>query len=218
MIRILLADDHAVLRAGLRALLDTQADMQVVAETGDAADVGRLTDLHRPDVIVLDVTMPGNEGLVGLRDASRRAPASRVLMLTMHEDEALLHEALRLGAAGYVLKKSAGADLLTAIRAVHRGDAFIDATMTRLMIGKLRGRVTETVTGQPATDGLTPREVEVLRLVVEGHTNREIAAALFISVKTVESHKTHIAEKLGLRTRVEWVRYARRLRLIEPTL
>lgn len=218
MIRVVLADDHAVLRAGLRAFLDAQGDMQVVADSGDGAEVGRLAALHRPDVVVLDISMPGNERLAALRDVGLRCPASRVVMLTMHEDEALLREALRLGAAGYVLKKSAESELVTAIRAAHRGDAFIDATMTRLMIDTLHGRSSTADGAQATAERLTAREADVFRMVVDGHANREIAAALFISVKTVETHKLHIAEKTGLRSRVEWVRYARRHGIIGPAV
>jgi two-component system response regulator NreC len=208
-IRILLADDHAVLRAGLKALLATQPDLDPVGETGVGGEVVRLAESLRPEVLLLDVTMPGNERLAVLRAVREHAPSVCVLLLTMHEDAALLREALRLGASGYVLKKAAEAELLTAIRAVARGEAYVDPAMTRVMIegylgidGSQRAEVAQ-------ADGLTAREVEVLKLTAEGYTNKEIAEKLVISVKTVETHKAHIAEKLGVKSRVEWLRYAR---------
>lgn len=207
--RVLLADDHAVLRAGLKALLATQPDLDPVGEAGEGGEAVRLAETLQPDVLLLDVTMPGNEHFAALRAVRVRAPEVRVLLLTMHEDEALLREALRQGASGYVLKKAAEAELLTAIRAVARGEAFVDPAMTRAMIeGYLGTEGTKGIRGTQ-TDGLTAREFEVLKLAAEGYTNKQIAAQLVISVKTVETHKAHIAEKLGMKSRVEWLRYAR---------
>lgn len=209
-IRVLLADDHAVLRAGLKALLATQPDLEAVGESGEGSEAVRLVESLQPDVLLLDVTMPGNEQFAALRAVHARAPQTRVLLLTMHEDEALLREALRLGAAGYVLKKAAEAELLTAIRAVARGEAYVDPALTRAMIEGYLGRGEKTAQPSPAPAGiLTPRETEILRLTAEGYTNKEIADQLTISVKTVETHKAHIAEKLGTRSRVEWLRYVR---------
>jgi two-component system response regulator NreC len=210
-IRILLADDHAVLRAGLKALLAMQPDLEPVGEAGDGAEVVRLAERLRPDVLLLDVTMPGNEHLAALRAVRDRAPTVRTLLLTMHENETMLREALRLGAAGYVLKKAAEAELLTAIRAVARGEAYIDPGMTRVMIeGYLGTAESRSTRGEDVqADGLTAREIEVLKLTAEGYTNKEVAEKLVISVKTVETHKAHIAEKLGMKSRVEWLRYAR---------
>lgn len=208
-IRVLLADDHTVLRAGLRALLATQPDLELVGETGEGSEAVRLAATLRPDVLLLDVTMPGNERFAALHAVRECAPGVRVLLLTMHEDEAILREALRAGAAGYVLKKAAEAELLSAIRAVARGEAFVDPAMTRVVIeGYLETQGAEG-TKRTQTDGLTPREIEVLILIAEGYTNKEIAEELVISVKTVETHKAHIAEKLGIKSRVEWLRYAR---------
>jgi len=190
-IRVLLADDHAVLRAGLKALLVTQPDLEPVGEASDGPEAVRLAESLRPDVLLLDVTMPGNEHLAALRAVRERAPTVRALLLTMHENETMLREALRLGAAGYVLKKAAEAELLTAIRAVARGEAYIDPGMTRAIIEGYLG-TTETEekreTGGPQTDGLTAREIEVLKLIAEGYTNKEVAEKLVISVKTVETH------------------------------
>ncbi|MBE7470920.1 MAG: DNA-binding response regulator [Anaerolineae bacterium] len=219
-IRILLADDHAVLRAGLKALLATQPDLEPVGEAGDGAEAVRLAARLRPDVLLLDVTMPGNEHLAALRAVRDRAPTVRTLLLTMHENETMLREALRLGAAGYVLKKAAEAELLTAIRAVARGEAYIDPGMTRAMIegylGTAESRSTRGME-EVQTDGLTAREIEVLKLTAEGYTNKEVAEKLVVSVKTVETHKAHIAEKLGMKSRVEWLRYARQKGLLSPT-
>ncbi len=211
-IRILLADDHAVLRAGLRALLATQPDLDPVGEAGEGGEAVRLAESLRPDVLLLDVTMPGNEHFAALRAVREHAPEVRVLLLTMHEDEALLREALRLGASGYVLKKAAEGELLTAIRAVARSEAFVDPAMTRAIIeGYLGAEGRQGALGTQA-DGLTAREIEVLKLIAEGYTNKQVAEKLVISVKTVETHKAHIAEKLGMKSRVEWLRYAREKR------
>ncbi len=211
-IRVVLADDHAILRAGLKALLVTQPDLGVVGEAGDGAEALRLAESLQPDVLLLDVTMPGNEHFAALRALRECAPGVRVLLLTMHENETMLREALRLGASGYVLKKAAEAELLTAIRAAARGEAYVDPALTKVMIEGYLG-TTETEeshrTAQVQASGLTAREIEVLRLTAEGYTNKEIAAELIISVKTVETHKAHIAEKLGAKSRVEWLRYAR---------
>ncbi len=211
-IRVLLADDHAVLRAGLKALLATQPDLEPVGETGEGGEAARLAETLRPDVLLLDVTMPGNEHFAALHAVRGRAPEVRVLLLTMHEDEALLREALHLGASGYVLKKAAEAELLTAIRAVARGEAFVDPAMTRVMIEEYLGAEGNKGTEVAQSDGLTAREIEVLKLIAEGYTNKEIVEKLVISVKTVETHKAHIAEKLGMKSRVEWLRYAREQR------
>lgn len=210
-IRVVLADDHAILRAGLKALLVTQPDLDVVGEAGDGAEALRLAESLQPDVLLLDVTMPGNEHFAALRALRERAPGVRVLLLTMHENETMLREALRLGASGYVLKKAAEAELLTAIRAAARGEAYVDPALTKVMIeGYLATTETEAShrTAEVQASGLTAREIEVLRLTAEGYTNKEIAAKLVISVKTVETHKAHIAEKLGVKSRVEWLRYA----------
>ena len=209
MIRVLLADDHAVLRAGLKALLALQPDITAVAEAADGDEAVRLARQVHPDVVLLDVTMPGNERLAALRALTGAAKAPKVILLTMHQDEAVLREALRLGAAGYVLKKAAEADLLRAIRAAARGEMFIDPAMTATMI---RGYLRPSPAAAPAVrepGGLSPRETEVLGLVAQGYANREIAERLFVSVKTVETHKAHIGEKLGLHSRVELVRWAR---------
>lgn len=209
-ITVLLADDHAVLRAGLRMLLENQPDMTVIGEAGDGAMALRLTRELAPRVLLLDVSMPGMDGLQALRAIRAAAPECRVLLLTMHEEEAILRQALQAGAAGFVLKKSAENELLAAIRAVARGEAFVDPGMTKVMIEGYLGLPPASDAAEPEVESLTPREIEVLRLVAAGYANREVAEKLVISVRTVETHKARIAERLGVKSRVEWLRYARK--------
>lgn len=210
--RILLVDDHAVLRAGLKALLGTQPDLVVVGEASNGAEALRLAESLQPDIVLLDLSMPGVDGLVTLRQMRQHAPRARVLILTMYAEESFLRAALAEGAAGYILKRSAEEDLLAALRAVARGEAFLDPALTRALIdGYLAGQGAPTpqrAAPEADSDGLTAREIEVLRLIAQGYTNAEIAERLVISVKTVETHKAHIMEKLGRRSRVELVRYA----------
>ena len=206
-VRVLLADDHAVLRAGLRALLNSQADLEVVGEAADGAEAVRLAQTLAPDVALVDISMPGTDGLVATRELRQRCPKTRVIVLTMHEEEGFLRQVLNAGGAGYVLKKAAEAELLAAIRAVHRGEAFVDPAMTRAMIEGYLGK--ESAAQEvPSGVELTPREVEVLTLIAWGHSNQQVAEKLVISVKTVETHKAHIMEKLGVKSRVGLVRYA----------
>jgi len=211
-ITVLLADDHAVLRAGLRMLLENQPDMTVIGEADDGLAALRLVHELAPHVLLLDVSMPGMDGLQALRAIRADAPQCRVLLLTMHEEEAILRQALQAGAAGYVLKQSAEAELLTAIRAAARGEAFVDPRLTRLMIESYLSASRPSVSaGEEAlpSEGLSEREKEVLLLAAQGFANKEIAERLGLSVKTVETHKAHIAQKLGLKSRVDWLRYVR---------
>jgi len=210
--RILLVDDHAVLRAGLRALLGMQPDLVVVGEAGNTAEALRLAQGLQPDIVLLDISMPGPDGLAALHQVRQVAPSARVLILTMHAEESFLRAALAEGAAGYLLKRSAEGDLLAALRAVARGEAFLDPALTRALIdgylAEEQGHTPRQAAPQVDYDGLTAREIEVLRLIAQGYTNAEIAERLVISVKTVETHKAHIMDKLGRRSRVELVRYA----------
>jgi two-component system response regulator NreC len=202
-IRLLLADDHAVLRAGLRLLLDAQADMHVVAEAGDAAAVLSLARAHEPHVILLDIGMPGPGFAETIKRVLRILPKTRIIMLTMHDDPAYLRAALLAGAAGYVVKKVADAELLSAIRAVHGGRTFIDS-----------GRVRDD--GDDGDDGtvragrprISRREGQVLRLLAQGYTNAEVAARLRVGVKTIETYRARLSEKLKLKTRAELYRFA----------
>ena len=212
--RILLADDHTLVRRGLRLILDAERDLEVVAEAGDGAEaVGRALATE-VDLAILDVAMPRMTGLQAAQQLAKRAPKVRVLMLSMYDNEQYLFEALKAGASGYVLKSVADRDLVEACRATMRGEPFLyPGAVTALIRDYLeRGRAGEEMPG----DLLTPRESEILKLVAEGHSSREIAETLVISVKTVERHRANILEKLGMRDRVELTRYAIRRGLVEP--
>jgi two-component system response regulator NreC len=214
-IRILIADDHAVMRAGLRLLLNGQEDMQVVDEAGDGwQTVGKAVAL-KPDIVLLDITMPGLSGLEAARQIRQRAPEVKLLVLTMHDDEAYLRQFLQIGAAGYIVKKAADTELVAAIRAVNRGESFIHPSLTRVLIdGYLQQP--QPVRAKESAEELTPRETEVLRLVAQGYTSQQIAESLSISVTTVETHRAHIMEKLGLRGRAQLFRYAVSRGLLDP--
>ena len=212
--RILLADDHAVVRRGLRLVLEAQPDLEVVAEVGDGAEAVRRGLQEDVDLAVIDITMPRMTGLQATRELHHRRPALRILMLSMHENERYLYEALKAGASGYVLKTVADRDLVEACRAAIRGERFLyPGAMTPLIADYLnRARNQRPLRKDP----LTAREQEVVKLVAEGYTNKQIAQALVISEKTVERHRANILEKLGMRDRVELTRYAIRHGLIEP--
>jgi len=210
MIRVLIADDHGIVRGGLRLLLDRQPDMQVVAEAADGIEAVELALRARPDVCVLDVAMPRMTGLQATHEIRAHAPDIAVLLLSMHDDERYLFEALQAGAAGYVLKREADQALLTAVRAVMRGEPFMTNAAERSLV---REWMADDSTGP--VEPLTPREREVLKLIAEAHTNREIGELLHLAEKTVESHRANLLRKLGMRDRVELVRYAIRRGLIE---
>jgi DNA-binding NarL/FixJ family response regulator len=205
-LRVLLADDHNVVRAGLRALIDAQADMEVVAEAADGEAACRLAVELEPDVAVLDVSMPLLGGALATERIVQHTPGTRVLALTVHEDRGYLQELLRAGASGYVLKRAAADDLIHAIRTVSRGGTYLDANLAGLVVRGLAGRPTRA--GSPQADPLSDREEEVLRLIARGFTNREIAGQLDVSVKTVETHKARAMEKLGLDSRAAIVAYS----------
>jgi two-component system, NarL family, response regulator NreC len=205
-IRILIADDHAVVRAGLRALLGADRDLEIVGEAEDGDEALRLAETLHPDLVLLDITMPPDNGIKTAQQLKEAHPAILVLFLTMHEDEGLLHEALRAGAAGYVIKRAEESEILEAIHAASRGDIYVHPAMTRAL---LRQPVTtEHRRGSLAVDALTPREVDVLRLLARGNTNRQIGVLLGLSVRTVENHRANLVGKLGLASRVELVNYA----------
>ena len=208
--RIMIADDHGIVRSGLRALLEGQEDMEVVAEAADGVEAREVAIRERPDLAILDVKMPRLTGLQATREIREQAPDVAVLILSMHDDERYLFEALKAGASGYVLKRQADADLLDAIRAVERGEPFLTPDAQRALIKDVLDR------GGERSDDLTPREEEVVKLVAEAHTNKEIAEILHLSEKTVENHRANAMRKLGMRDRVELVRYAIRRGLIEP--
>jgi DNA-binding NarL/FixJ family response regulator len=208
--RVLLADDHPVVRNGLRELLNSEPDFRVVAEVDDGALAVERALADDVDLVVLDVSMPRMTGLQAARELSSRKPGLRVLMLSMHENEQFLFEALRAGASGYVLKTAADRDLVEACRATMRGETFLYAGAVAALVREHLER------DATSLDPLTPRELEVVKLVAEGHTSDEIAGMLFISRKTVDRHRANILEKLGMRDRVDLTRYAIRRGLITP--
>jgi DNA-binding NarL/FixJ family response regulator len=208
--RVLLADDHPVVRNGLRELLNGEPDFRVVAEVDDGAQAVERALGDDVDLVILDVTMPRMTGLQAARELANRKPGLRILMLSMHENEQFLFEALRAGASGYVLKTAADRDLVNACRATMRGETFLYAGAVAALVREHLER------DATSLDPLTPREVEVVKLVAEGHTSDEIAGMLFISRKTVDRHRANILEKLGMRDRVDLTRYAIRRGLITP--
>ena len=205
-IRVLLADDHAILRAGLRMLLESQPDMTVVAEAADGEEAIRRAGGCRPDVAVVDLTMPGLSGVETLERLRREVPETRLLVLTMHDDPGYARLALAAGASGHLIKDAESGELLAAIRAVHRG-------RTVVQVG---AEVTRDGPGRAAVPALSPREREVLKLLAHGHTNREVADRLSLSVKTVETHRARLSDKLDLHSRADLVRLALDLGLLEP--
>jgi two-component system response regulator NreC len=207
-VRVLLCDDHAVLRAGLRALLDGERGIEVVGEAENGLTAVEQAVALRPDVALLDITMPELDGLTATQRIQRAAPQVKVLVLTMHDDPQYLFRALEAGASGYVLKRAAEADLIDAIRTVSVDEAFFAPAAARTLIADYLAR-RERGDLPPPPEKLTPREEDVLRLLAIGYTNAEIAEELVISAKTVETHRAHILDKLGLRKRAELVRYAR---------
>ncbi len=212
--RILIADDHAVVRHGVRALFDRVPDLEVVAEATDGAEAVRRALEGDIDLAVLDIAMPRMTGLQAAHELKRRAPELRMLMLSMHDDEQYFFEALRAGANGYVLKSAADLDLIEACRATMRGQPFVHAGAVAALIEDYLDRVRR---GERVDeDPLTPRELEVVKLVAEAYTSEQIAQELVISVKTVERHRSNIMEKLGMRDRVQLTRYAMRRGLITP--
>lgn len=208
-LRILLADDHAVLRAGLRLIINAQPDMEVVGDAADGREAIEEAARLRPDVAVIDLTMPRLGGLSALSVIKEKASETKVLVLTMHDDEGYLRQVLGAGGSGYVVKKAADMELLAAIRAVARGEVYVHSALTRPLVEGILDRRVAGETG--ATDGfedLSEREKEVLRLLARGYTNQQIADTLFLSVKTIETYRARLMEKLNFRTRAELVHYA----------
>ncbi len=212
--RIMLADDHLVVRRGLRLVLESEPDLKVVAEVGDGAEAVQRGLQDDVDLAVLDVSMPRMTGLQAARELTSRRSDLRVLILSMHDNEQYLFEALRAGASGYVLKSVADRDLVEACRATMRGEPFLYPGAVRALMRDFVDRARRGET--PSDDPLTPREVEIVKLIAEARTTREIAADLVLSEKTVERPRTNILAKLGMRDRVELVRYAIRRGLVEP--
>jgi DNA-binding NarL/FixJ family response regulator len=232
VIRILLADDHDILRDGLRALLEIPGDMQVVGEARTGREAVAEAERMRPDIVLMDISLPELDGVEACQRIRQQSPDVRVLFLTMHEAEEYFFRALRAGAAGYVIKRTAAADLLAAIRAVVRGESFLSPSIARALVedyarqqSRQQARITHSVSSDEgdnqytqgdAYDTLSSREREVLQLVGEGHTNQEIANMLRLSIKTIQSHRAAVMEKLGLRDVTHLVRYGVRRGIIDP--
>ncbi|GAA4727710.1 response regulator [Phytohabitans rumicis] len=212
--RILLADDHALVRRGVRLILDNEPDLSVIAEAGNGADAVEQARTHRPDLAILDIAMPRLTGLQAARELSRLLPDLRILILTMYDNEQYFFEALKAGASGYVLKSVADRDLVEACRAAMRDEPFLYPGAVNALIRNYLDRAADGATVPDKV--ITDREEEVLKLVAEGHSSKEIADLLFISVKTVERHRANMLQKLGLKDRLELTRYAIRAGLIEP--
>lgn len=198
---VVLVDDHAIVRQGLRALLDAQSDIHVIGEAGELQPALDLVAARRPQVLVLDLTLPSGSSLPWLQRFRDASPGMTVVVLTMEADVALAREAMRAGAAAYVLKEGAAAELVSAIRSAADGGRYVSPELAARM-------AVEPEAGAAAPDGLSPREVEILRLLALGHTNAEVASQLFLSIRTVESHRAHIQQKTGASTRAEIFRYA----------
>jgi DNA-binding NarL/FixJ family response regulator len=211
--RILVADDHAIVRSGLRRVIDAQHDLEVAAEAADGAEAvekALADDIH---LAILDVSMPRMTGIQAAAELHRRKPELRLVMLSMYDSEQFLFEALKAGASGYVLKSGADTDIVAACRAAMRGESFLYPSAVTTLV---RDYLDRDGRGEEQFDVLTPRELEVLKLIAEARTSKEIAAELFISVKTVERHRQNILDKLGMRDRVELTRYAIRRGLMQP--
>lgn len=205
-ITVVLADDHVVVRSALRMLIEQEPDIRVVAEAGDAASAIRYVKGHRPAVLILDINMPGGSGLGAIPTIRTQSPETQIVMLTMQAETAAAREALQAGVLGYILKEAAGEDLVKAVRLAADGKTYLQPELGARLAA-------EREVGSP--DDLSSRELDVLRLIALGHTNSEIADALFLSVRTVESHRAHIQQKLGMTSRSDLVRYALDRRLIE---
>jgi len=215
-IRVLLAEDHILVREGVRALLEAQPDMEVVAEASDGSEAVRKALDLLPDVVLMDITMPGTNGLEATRLIRKAAPGVRILALTMHGTDDYFFRLLDAGASGYVLKESASSDLLSAIRAVHRGGVFLSPSVAKRLVDDYLRRASEG-DQRPGYDSLTDRERQILKLIGEGCTNQEIAQKLCLSVNTVQTHRTHIMDKLNLHNRTELLRFAVRAGLLEES-
>ncbi len=208
LIRVLLADDHTLVRAGLRALLDAMPDVKVVAEASDGREAARLAELHKPSIALLDISMPVMTGLLALREIRVSSPDTRVVLLSMYNETEYVTEAIRSGAAGYLIKDAAVGELAQAIAAVQRGDTYLSPSVSRKLAEAFVNRT------EPAEASLTARQTEVLRLVARGQSSKEIARKLDLSIKTVETHRSQIMDRLNIRDLAGLVRYAIRNQII----
>lgn len=215
-IRVMIADDHAILRAGLRMLVNAQADMEVVAEAPDGEKAVQTARETRPDVALLDLTMPRVGGMKALQEMARHCHETRVLVLTMHDDPAYLRSALAAGASGYLLKRAVDAELIAAIRAVHRGGIFVDPRLADILVQDVLEKRSSKADPTRPVNILSDRELQVLSLVARGYTSKQIAQQIFVGVKTIETYRSRFAEKLGLRTRSDVIRFAVQMGLLTP--
>jgi two-component system, NarL family, response regulator NreC len=215
-IRVMVADDHAILRSGLRLLVNAQADMEVVSEAPDGEHAVRAARETKPDVALMDLTMPGAGGMRALQEIVRDCPKTRVLVLTMHDDPAYLRSVLSAGASGYVLKRSVDAELLTAIRAVHRGGTFVDPGLANILVQDVLAKKSGKARSKRPVNILSERELQVLKLVARGYSSQQIAKQILVGVKSVETYRSRLAEKLGLRTRSDVIRFAVQMGLLTP--
>ena len=215
-IRVMIADDHAILRAGLKMLVNAQADMEVVSEASDGEKAVETARETRPDVALLDLTMPRVGGMKALEKMARDCRETRVLVLTMHDDPAYLRSALAAGASGYLLKRAVDAELIAAIRAVHRGGIFVDPRLAAVLVQDVLAKGKTKAGSTRPVNILSHRELQVLTLVARGYTSAEIAKRIFVGVKTIETYRSRFAEKLGLRTRSDVVRFAVQMGLLTP--
>lgn len=213
-IRILLADDHTILRAGLKMMLNAQPDMEVIGEAQDGRQAIQEAQRLQPDVILMDITMPDLNGIEATRQIKRVLAEVKILVLTMHENDEYVFQALRAGASGYMLKEAADTELITAIHVIKSGQFYLSPTAQSVVVGDYLQRV-RTGEERDSYSSLTEREREILKLVAEGHTNNQIAERLIISPKTVDTHRTHVMDKLNLHSRAELVKYAMRRGLLE---
>lgn len=210
-IKVLIADDHAIVRAGLRTLITSEKDLELIGEaTGGLEAIEKVEQLS-PDVLVLDISMPDKDGIEVLRTLKGEKKSCNILVLTVHEDDALLREAVRLGAGGYILKHAAESELIAAIRSVFRGELYIHPKMIRSLLQPEQSKIQ---LDKSPLEMLTSREEEVLKLIVQGYTNKQVADELSISIRTVEGHRANLTDKLGIRSRVDLLRYARDHHLI----
>lgn len=209
-IRVMIADDHAILRAGLRSLLALQEDMELIAEAIDGQDAVAKAEQNKPDVLLMDITMPGMNGIEALKHVRKVSPESRVLILTMHDDHAYLRSVLAAGGSGYLVKRAADTELLAAIRTVHQGRSYIDVGLDNNQLQAVLDNEEQESTdaGSRSLDTLSERERQVLELVALGYTHKEVGEELSVSVKTVETYRSRLSEKLGLRSRAELVKFA----------
>ena len=214
----MIADDHAILRAGLKMLVNAQADMEVVSEAPDGETAVQAARETKPDVALLDLTMPGAGGMRALQEMARTCRKTRVLILTMHDDSAYLRSVLAAGASGYVLKRSVDAELLAAIRAVHRGGTFVDPSLANVLVQDLLAKKGAKAQRTRPVSILSDRELQVLRLVARGYSSQQIAKQILVGVKTVETYRSRLAQKLGLRTRSDVVRFAVQMGLLTPEM